>query len=188
IRTVALETFRHLHSLSLAFHLERQTGSLSRAIERGTNGIDTLLWFLLFNIRPTLVEIALVCVVLWTLFDASYALVTLVCVAAYIAYTLVVTEWRLKFRRQMNETDREANTRAIDSLLNYETVKYFGNEAYEAGRFDQSLARYERASVASRTSLSLLNVGQAAIIGAGLGVLMWMAGRGVIAGNMTVGD
>ncbi len=188
IRRVALKTFRHLHALSLAFHLERQTGGLSRAIERGTNGIDTLLWFLLFNILPTLVEIALVCGVLWAFFDWTYALVTLVCVAAYIAYTLAVTEWRLKFRRQMNETDQEANTRAIDSLLNYETVKYFGNEAYEASRFDQSLARYERASVASRTSLSLLNVGQAAIIGLGLGVLMWMAGRGVIAGTMTVGD
>ena len=188
IRNVALRTFRHLHALSLAFHLERQTGGLSRAIERGTNGIDTLLWFLLFNILPTLVEIALVCGVLWTLFDYRYALVTLLCVIGYIAYTLLVTEWRLKYRRQMNETDQEANTRAIDSLLNYETVKYFGNEDYEAGRFDQSLARYERASVASRTSLSLLNIGQAAIIGLGLAVLMTMAGSGVLAGTMTVGD
>ncbi|HEX6998865.1 MAG TPA: ABC transporter ATP-binding protein/permease [Gammaproteobacteria bacterium] len=188
IRNVALKTFRHLHSLSLAFHLERQTGGLSRAIERGTNGIDSLLWFLLFNILPTLVEIALVCGVLWAFFDVRYALVTLACVAAYIAYTLVVTEWRLKFRRQMNETDQEANTRAIDSLLNYETVKYFGNEEYEARRFDQSLARYERASVLSMTSLSLLNVGQAAIIGVGLGVLMAMAGSGVLRGTMTVGD
>jgi ATP-binding cassette subfamily B protein len=188
IRNVALRTFRHLHALSLGFHLERQTGGLSRAIERGTNGIDTLLWFMLFNILPTLVEIALVCGVLWAFFSVWYALVTLLCVASYIAYTLVVTEWRLKYRRQMNETDQEANTRAIDSLLNYETVKYFGNEDYEAGRFDQSLARYEQASVASRTSLSLLNIGQAAIIGLGLGVLMTMASFGILDGTMTIGD
>jgi ATP-binding cassette subfamily B protein len=172
----------------LAFHLERQTGGLSRAIERGTNGIDTLLWFMLFNILPTIVEIALVCGVLWSFFDGWYAVVTLLCVAAYVAYTMLVTEWRLKYRKQMNETDQEANTRAIDSLLNYETVKYFGNEEYEANRFDQSLARYERASVASRTSLSLLNIGQATIIGIGLGVLMTMAGFGVLDGTMSVGD
>jgi ATP-binding cassette subfamily B protein len=188
IRTVALQTFRHLHGLSLGFHLERQTGGLSRAIERGTNGIDTLLTFMLFNIVPTLIEIALVCGILWVLFDASYALVTLVCVVGYVAYTLGITEWRIKYRRQMNETDQEANTRAIDSLLNYETVKYFGNEQYEANRFDQALARYERASVASKSSLSLLNIGQATIIGIGLAVLMLMAGRGVIAGDLTVGD
>ncbi len=188
IRKVALQTFRHLHALSLRFHLERQTGGLSRAIERGTNGIDSLLWYMLFNILPTLIEIALVCGILWALFDIWYALVTLVCVVGYIAYTLAVTEWRLKFRRQMNETDQEAHTRAIDSLLNYETVKYFGNEEYEAARFDQSLARYEHASVVSRTSLSLLNVGQAIIIGTGLGVLMTMAGFGVIAGSLSVGD
>jgi ABC-type transport system involved in Fe-S cluster assembly fused permease/ATPase subunit len=188
IRRVALDTFRHLHGLSLAFHLERQTGGLSRAIERGTAGIDTLLSFLLFNIVPTLIEIALVCGILWAFFDVWYAVVTLVCLVGYIYYTLVVTEWRLKYRRQMNETDQEATTRAIDSLLNYETVKYFGNEQYEANRFDQSLARYERASVASRSSLSLLNVGQAMIIGVGLAVLMTMAARGVIDGSMTVGD
>ncbi|HLF10956.1 MAG TPA: ABC transporter ATP-binding protein/permease [Gammaproteobacteria bacterium] len=188
IRTVALQTFRHLHSLSLSFHLERQTGGLSRAIERGTTGIDTLLTFMLFNIVPTLIEIVLVCGILWVFFSVWYAVVTLVCVAGYISYTLLVTEWRLKYRRQMNETDQEANTRAIDSLLNYETVKYFGNEQYEANRFDQALARYERASVASKSSLSLLNIGQATIIGTGLAVLMTMAGRGVIQGNLTVGD
>jgi len=188
IRTVALKTFRHLHSLSLAFHLERQTGGLSRAIERGTNGIDTLLTFMLFNIVPTLIEILLVCGILWAFFDVWYAVVTLACVIGYIAYTLLVTEWRIKYRRQMNETDQEASTRAIDSLLNYETVKYFGNEQYEASRFDQALARYERASVASKSSLSLLNIGQSTIIGAGLAVLMLMAGRGVIAGQLTVGD
>jgi ATP-binding cassette subfamily B protein len=188
IRTVALQTFRHLHGLSLGFHLERQTGGLSRAIERGTNGIDTLLTFMLFNIVPTLIEIGLVCGILWAMFDASYALVTLVCVVGYVGYTLGITEWRIKYRRQMNETDQEANTRAIDSLLNYETVKYFGNEQYEANRYDQALARYERASVASKSSLSLLNIGQATIIGIGLAVLMWMAGREVIARTMTVGD
>jgi ATP-binding cassette subfamily B protein len=188
IRTVALQTFRHLHSLSLAFHLERQTGGLSRAIERGTAGIDTLLTFMLFNIVPTLIEIALVCGILWAFFDFWYAAVTLACVAGYIYYTLLITEWRLKYRRQMNETDQEANTRAIDSLLNYETVKYFGNEQYEASRFDQALARYERASVASKSSLSLLNIGQAAIIGTGLAILMTMAGRGVMSGALTVGD
>jgi ATP-binding cassette subfamily B protein len=188
IRTVALQTFRHLHGLSLGFHLERQTGGLTRAIERGTNGIDTLLTFMLFNIVPTLIEIALVCGILWSFFGAAYAFVTLICVVGYVAYTFAITEWRIKYRRQMNETDQEANTRAIDSLLNYETVKYFGNEQYEANRFDQALARYERASVASKSSLSLLNIGQATIIGVGLAVLMWMAGRGVIAGDLTVGD
>ena len=188
IRNVALRTFRHLHGLSLGFHLERQTGGLSRAIERGTTGIDTLLTFMLFNIVPTLIEIVLVCGILWAFFSVWYAVVTFVCVIGYIGYTLLVTEWRLKYRRQMNETDQEASTRAIDSLLNYETVKYFGNEEYEARRFDQALARYERASVASKSSLSLLNVGQASIIGVGLAVLMGMAGNGVIAGTMTVGD
>src|SRR5262245_9260276 len=188
IRNVSLRTFRHLHGLSLAFHLERQTGGLSRAIERGTTGIDTLLTFMLFNIIPTLIEIALVCGILWAFFSVWYAVVTFVCVIGYIAYTLGVTEWRIKYRRQMNETDQEANTRAIDSLLNYETVKYFGNEEYEAQRFDQALERYERASVASKSSLSLLNVGQATIIGVGLAVLMTMAGRGVTTGSMTVGD
>jgi ATP-binding cassette, subfamily B, heavy metal transporter len=188
IRTVALQTFRHLHSLSLAFHLERQTGGLSRAIERGTNGIDTLLTFMLFNIVPTLIELVLVCGLLWAFFGIWYSVVTLICVIGYIAYTLMVTEWRIKYRKQMNETDQEASARAIDSLLNYETVKYFGNEQYEASRFDQALARYEQASVASKSSLSLLNIGQATIIGVGLAVLMLMAGRGVIAGRMTVGD
>jgi ATP-binding cassette subfamily B protein len=143
---------------------------------------------MLFNIVPTLIEIGLVCAILWAMFDASYPLVTLFCVVGYVAYTLGITEWRIKYRRQMNETDQEANTRAIDSLLNYETVKYFGNEQYEANRYDQALARYERASVASKSSLSLLNIGQATIIGIGLAVLLWMAGRDVIAGTMTVGD
>ena len=188
IRDVALKTFRHLHGLALRFHLERQTGGLSRAIERGTKGIDFLLTFMLFNILPTLLEIGLVCGILWAFFNIWYALVTLISVVGYIIYTLVVTEWRLKYRRQMNETDQEANTRAIDSLLNYETVKYFGNEDYEANRFDTSLARYEHAAVVSKTTLSLLNIGQALIIGTGLTVIMAMAGSGVVAGEMTVGD
>lgn len=188
IRDVALSTFKHLHALGLRFHLERQTGGLSRSIERGTKGIDFLLTFMLFNILPTLLEITLVCGILWALFDFWYALVTLVTIVAYIAYTLTVTEWRLKYRRQMNETDQEANTRAIDSLINYETVKYFGNEGYEAERFDRSLKRYESAAVVSKTSLALLNIGQAGIIGIGLTLVMAMAGNGVIQEQLTVGD
>lgn len=188
IRDVALTTFKHLHALGLRFHLDRQTGGLSRSIERGTKGIDFLLTFMLFNILPTLLEITLVCGILWALFSVWYALVTFVTIVSYIAYTLVVTEWRLKYRRQMNETDQEANTRAIDSLLNYETVKYFGNEQYEAERFDRSLARYETAAVISKSSLALLNIGQAAIIGIGLTIVMAMAGNGVIAGILTLGD
>ena len=188
IRDVALKTFRHLHRLALRFHLERQTGGLSRAIERGTKGIDFLLTFMLFNIIPTLLEITMVCGILWALFNVWYALVTFVTIASYILYTLAVTEWRLKYRRRMNETDQEANTRAIDSLLNYETVKYFGNEDYEANRFDESLARYESAAVTSKSSLALLNIGQALIVGIGLTIVMAMAGQGLIAGEMTVGD
>jgi ATP-binding cassette, subfamily B, heavy metal transporter len=188
IRTVALETFQHLHRLALRYHLERQTGGLSHAIERGTKAIDFLLRFMLFNILPTLLEIALVCGILWGLFSVWYAAVTLVSIVIYIAYTMVVTEWRLKWRREMNETDQRANTRAIDSLINYETVKYFGNEEFEAGRYDQALQRYERASVISKTSLSLLNIGQAFIIGLGLTIIVLMAGRDVVSGEMTIGD
>lgn len=188
IRQVALETFEHLHRLALRYHLERQTGGLSHAIERGTKAIDFLLRFMLFNILPTLLEIAMVCGILWGLFSVWYAVVTLLSIVVYIAYTMIVTEWRLKWRREMNETDQRANTRAIDSLLNYETVKYFGNEAYEAGRYDQALQRYERASVISKTSLSLLNIGQALIIGIGLTIIVLMAGRDVVDGTMTIGD
>ncbi len=188
IRNVALGVFRHLHALSLRFHIERQTGGLSRAIERGTNGIDNLLSFTLFNIAPTLLEILLVCGVLWGLYDISFAAVTFVTIVAYIAYTLGVTEWRIKFRRQMNESDTQANTKAIDSLLNYETVKYFGNEEHEARRYDQALVKYEKASVKSHTTLSLLNIGQGAIIAVGVTIIMLMAGSGVVAGRMTPGD
>ena len=188
IRTVALETFQHLHRLALRYHLERQTGGLSHAIERGTKAIDFLLRFMLFNILPTLLEIALVCGILWGLFSVWYALVTLISIVIYIAYTMIITEWRLKWRREMNETDQRANTRAIDSLLNYETVKYFGNEEFEAERFDEALQRYERASVISKTSLSLLNIGQAFIIGLGLTIIVLMAGRDVVNGQMPIGD
>ena len=188
IRDVALSTFRHLHGLALRFHLDRQTGGLSRAIERGTKGIDFLLTFMLFNIIPTLIEIALVCGVLWGLYGIRYAAVTLVTIAGYIVYTLGVTNWRSKYRRRMNDTDSQANTRAIDSLLNYETVKYFGNEDFEARRYDEALTRYERAAVSSKRSLALLNIGQAAIIGIGLTVVMAMAGQGVLEKQMTVGD
>ena len=188
IRTIALRTFRHLHRLALRFHRERQTGGLSRAIERGTKGIEFLLTFTLFNILPTLLDIAMVCAILWVLFDVWFAVVTFVTIASYIAYTLIVTEWRLKFRRRMNETDQQANTRAIDSLLNYETVKYFGNEEFEATRFDDAMARYERAAVTSKSSLSLLNIGQALIIGIGLTAVMIMAGLDVVDKSMTIGE
>ncbi|MEN4919490.1 ABC transporter ATP-binding protein/permease [Achromobacter spanius] len=188
IRAVGLQIFRHLHSLALRFHLARQTGGLNRAIERGTKGIQTLLSFLLFNILPTFFEIGLVCIVLWKMFDGWLALATGATVTLYIAYTLVVTEWRTRFRRQMNETDSEANTKAIESLLNYETVKYFGNEEHEARRYDASLMRYERAAVRSQVSLSILNIGQAAIISVGLTLVMWMAATGIAEGRYTLGD
>ncbi|MGH6960203.1 MAG: ABC transporter transmembrane domain-containing protein, partial [Dongiaceae bacterium] len=188
IRRVALATFQHLHRLSLRFHLDRQTGGLSRVIERGANGIEYFLFFVLFNVVPTMLEIALVCGILWTLYDFWFALVTLVTIVGYVWYTLAITEWRIKYRRRMNEADEEANTKAIDSLLNYETVKYFNNEAHEARRYDAALQVYEKAGVASRTTLSLLNIGQAVIIAIGVTVMMGMAARGVVAGRMTVGD
>lgn len=188
IRRVALVTFRHLHSLSLRFHLDRQTGGLSRVIERGVKGIEFVLSFMLFNIIPTLVEILMVCGVLWGLFDFWFASVTLVTIIAYIAFTMAITEWRLKFRRHMNESDTEANTKAIDSLLNFETVKYFGAEAHEAARYDTSLQRYERAAVRSIASLSVVNVGQGAIIATGLVSVMYMAAQGMVDGSMTIGD
>lgn len=188
LRTVALQTFRHLHALSLRFHLERRTGGLSRAIERGTKGIDFLLRFSLFNILPTLLEIALVCGILLLRYDWSYAAVTFLAVSGYIAFTLGITEWRMKYRREMNRTDSEANTRAIDSLLNFETVKYFSAEAHEARRFDTSMARYQKAAVTSQETLSLLNIGQGLIISAGLVMVMLMAGADVRDGVMTLGD
>lgn len=188
IRSVALQVFQHLHALALRFHLARQTGGLTRAIERGTKGIQSLLSYLLFSVLPTFFQIALVCVILWRMFDVWLALATAGTVALYLAYTLAITEWRTKFRRQMNDTDSEANTKAIESLLNYETVKYFGNEAHEAARYDASLQRYERAAVRSQVTLSLLNVGQAVIISAGLTLVMAMAAKGIVDGRYTLGD
>jgi ATP-binding cassette subfamily B protein len=187
IRKVALKTFRHLHSLSLRFHLDRQTGGLSRAIERGIKGIEFLLNFMLFNILPTLAEIALVCAILWVVFDFWYAFVVFITVGIYIVFTFTVTEWRMKFRRRMNDMDSKANTRAIDSLLNYETVKYFGNEEHEAARFDRALQRYENAAVKSKTTLSLVNIGQGFIISIGLTLVMALAGLDIESKNMTVG-
>jgi ATP-binding cassette, subfamily B, heavy metal transporter len=188
IRTVALATFRHLHALSLRFHLDRQTGGLSRAIERGTKGIDFLLSYVLFSVLPTLLEIALVSGILWVMFDWRFMAVTLATVAGYVWFTFAITEWRLKFRRAMNESDSEASTKAIDSLLNFETVKYFGNEEHEARRFDSALRIYEKAAVKSETSLAFLNVGQTAIISVGVSIMMLMAAVEVRTGRMTVGD
>ena len=188
IRTVGLSTFRHLHSLSLRFHLDRQTGGMSRAIERGTKGIEFLLSFMLFNVLPTLLEIVLVCGILWRLYNIWFAAVTFVTIVGYIGFTITITEWRTKFRREMNNRDSEANTKAIDSLLNYETVKYFGNEEHEARRFDRALQAYERAAVRSSTSLSALNVGQGGVIALGLIAVMVMAGIQVAGGRMTIGD
>lgn len=188
IRQVALNTFEHLHRLSLRFHLDRKTGGMVRAIERGTSGIEFLLTFMLFNILPTLLEIFLVCGVLWSMFNGWFALVTFVAIVGYIVFTLLVTEWRIKYRREMNATNTEANAKSVDSLLNYETVKYFGNEVHEAQRYEAALARYEKASVYSKVSASFLNIGQAVIVSAGLVLVMAMAGNGVANGKMTIGD
>ncbi|MBV8888755.1 MAG: ABC transporter ATP-binding protein/permease [Alphaproteobacteria bacterium] len=188
VRRVALSAFRHLHGLSLRFHLERRTGGLSRAVERGTQAIDFLLSFILFNVLPTLLEILVVCGILWRLYNWTFAAVTFATIAVYIGFTFAMTDWRVRFRREMNERDSQANTRAIDSLLNFETVKYFANEEHEARRYDQALQAYERAAVKSETTLALLNVGQGAIIAAGLIGVMLLAGYGVALGHMTVGD
>jgi ABC-type transport system involved in Fe-S cluster assembly fused permease/ATPase subunit len=188
VRRVALAAFRHLHGLSLRFHLERRTGGLSRAIERGTAAIDFLLSFMLFNVVPTLFEILVVCGILWRLYDWTFAAVTFATIVLYIGFTFAMTDWRVRFRREMNERDSQANSRAIDSLLNFETVKYFANEEHEAGRYDQALHAYERAAVKSETTLAALNVGQGSIIAGGLIGVMILAGYGVAAGRMTVGD
>jgi ABC-type transport system involved in Fe-S cluster assembly fused permease/ATPase subunit len=188
VHVVALETFRHMHRLSLRFHLDRQTGGLSRAIERGTTGIDNLLHFLLFQIVPTLLEIGMVSAILWWFYDWRFAAVTFVTILAYIGFTLSLTQWRLKFRRRMLDAESEAHTKAIDSLLNYETVKYFSNEDHEARRYDRSLAAYERASVLSENTLSLLNAGQGLVIAIGVTCVMLLAGAGVAGGTMTIGD
>ena len=187
-RKIALQTFQHLHALSLDFHLSRQTGGLSRSIERGTRGISFVLTFMTFNIVPTLVEILLVTVVISYHFNLVYAGVIFLTVFAYIISTLVVTEWRLKFRRKMNSEESEANNKAIDSLLNFETVKYFGNENHEYQRFDRNLEQYESAAVANQTSLSVLNLLQGTIIGVGLIIVLSMSAHGVVRGELTIGD
>ena len=188
IRRVANKVFSHLHSLSLRFHLERQTGGVSRDIERGTRGISFLLNFMLFNILPTLLEIGLVLAILIKQYDIRFSIIIFLTLLAYIALTLIVTEWRMIFRRTMNNMDSKANTRAIDSLLNYETVKYFGNEAWEARRYDEHLQSWEKAAVRNQTSLAALNAGQSAIIAIGVTLLMLLAADQVIDGVMTLGD
>jgi ABC-type transport system involved in Fe-S cluster assembly fused permease/ATPase subunit len=188
VRTIALKTFRHLHALSLRFHLSRQTGGLTRDVERGTRGISTLIGYTLFSILPTLIEIALVSAILVARYDIWFIGITLGALCVYIVYTVTITEWRTGFRRQMNELDSKANTRAIDSLLNYETVKYFNNEEFEAVRYDESLRRWEIAAVRSQTSLSLLNIGQSAIIAIAVTLIMWRATLGVVDHTMTIGD
>lgn len=188
MRNAALEVFRHLHALSLRFHLDRQTGGLSRDIERGVSGIRFLMNFMLFNIIPTLFEITLVMVILLQRFDAMFSIVIAVTLITYITTTLLITEWRMGFRRKMNQMDSKANTAAIDSLINYETVKYFNNEAYETSRYDDSMKQWEKAAVSSTTSLGLLNSVQGLIIATGVTILMFMAADGVAKGDLTVGD
>ncbi|WP_229518883.1 ABCB family ABC transporter ATP-binding protein/permease [Massilia rhizosphaerae] len=188
VRTIALKVFRHLHALSLRFHLNRQTGGMTRDIERGTRGVSSLVSYSLFSILPTLVEITLVLGYLGTHYDAWFAGITVIALVTYITFTVTVTEWRTHFRRTMNELDSKANTKAIDSLINYETVKYFGNEDYEAQRYDEGLQRYEQAAVRSQTSLSLLNSGQSLIIAAAVTAILWRATQGVIDKTMTLGD
>ena len=186
-RDVARQTFEHLHGLSMRFHLDRQTGGLSNIILRGTLGIQTVLRLATFNVLPTIIELLLTVGILWHLFNVWYALITFSAVGCYMTFTFIYTGWRTKFRRIMNETDNEAQTKAIDSLINFETVKYFGNEAHESRRFDESLARYEKASVQSQVSLNGLNIGQAVIISVALGLMMLMAANGVAHHGLSVG-
>ena len=188
IRRITIKVFRHLHQLSLRFHLERQTGGMSRDLERGAAGIRFLLNFMIFNIIPTLLEIAMVASILLVKYEAKFTLTIIGTLIAYIVYTLMITEWRMVFRRNMNEMDSKANTTAIDSLLNYETVKYFNNEKYEASRYDENMERWEAAAIRNQTSLSVLNGGQSVIIAIGVTTLMIMASQGVVSGKMTIGD
>jgi ATP-binding cassette subfamily B protein len=187
-RSISLQVFGHLHALSLRFHLDRQTGGMTRDIERGTRSVHSLISYSLYSIVPTLIEVTLVLSILAVRFDAWFAVITGIALAVYIGFTVSVTEWRTRFRRQMNELDSSAHSRAIDSLLNYETVKYFGNEAFEAERYDERLERYRRAAVKSQTTLSLLNGGQQAIIAVALVAMLWRATQGVADGRMTLGD
>ncbi|MDC7714013.1 ABC transporter ATP-binding protein/permease [Vogesella sp. LYT5W] len=188
VRSVARSVFAHLFRLSLRFHLERQTGGMSRDIERGTKGIGFLLNFTVFNILPTLVEIALVMGILLYRYNVWFAVVTLSTIAIYIAFTLIITEWRTVFRRTMNDLDSKANSKAVDALINYETVKYFGNERYETERYDGNLASWEHSAIKNQVSLSMLNAGQGVIIATGVTLIMWLAARGVVNREMTVGD
>ncbi len=188
VRNIALKVFRHLHALSLRFHLNRQTGGVTRDIERGTRAVSSLVAYALFSIFPTLLEITLVLIYLSTHYDKWFSIITFVALTTYIVFTISVTEWRTHFRRTMNDLDSKASTKAIDSLLNYETVKYFGNEEYEAQRYDQGLKNYETAAVKSQSSLSLLNTGQSMIIATAVTLILWRATLGVIDGNMSIGD
>lgn len=188
VRQVALEVFRHLHALSLRFHLERQTGGVSRDIERGTRSISSLISYTLYSILPTLVEIGLVLGILFVKYDLGFVLITVVSLVSYIVYTVKVSNWRIDIRRAVNENDSAANTRAIDSLLNYETVKHFNNEAYEVRRYDEQMLKWEDAATRSQTTLSALNLGQQAIIALGVTAMMWRAANGVVEGHMTIGD
>lgn len=187
-RSISLQVFSHLHALSLRFHLERQTGGMTRDIERGTRAVHSLISYSLYSIVPTLIEVTLVLSLLAIKFDMVFAWITLAALVIYIAFTVSVTQWRTRFRREMNELDSKAHTRAIDSLLNYETVKYFNNEAFETRRYDEALERLRRAGVKSQQTLSLLNTGQQTIIAIGLILMLWRATGGVVAGRMTVGD
>ena len=187
-RTIALQTFQHLHELSLRFHLERQTGGMSRDIERGVRGIESLIAYSLYSIVPTLIEVLLVLSILGIQFDKWYAIITLCALGLYIYFTVTVTEWRTQFRKQVNEFDSSAHTRAIDSLLNYETVKYFGNENFEAKRYDENLDKLRLARIKAQNSLSALNIGQQLIIAVALVTMLWRATQGVVDGNLTLGD
>jgi ATP-binding cassette, subfamily B, heavy metal transporter len=187
-RTISLQVFRHLHALSLRFHLERQTGGMTRDIERGTRAVNSLISYSLYSIFPTLIEVAMVLTYLAVKFDVWFAGITVVALAVYITFTVVVTEWRTHFRKEMNELDSKAHSRAIDSLLNYETVKYFNNEDFEARRYDENLEKYRRAAVKSQSTLSFLNTGQQLIIASGLVAMLWRATQGVVDGHMTLGD
>ena len=187
-RNITLRVFEHLHGLSLRFHLDRRTGGVARDIERGMSGTSDLLDWTIYTILPTLLEVALVCAILIARFDWSFATITFGTLLAYVAFTFSVTEWRMRYYRAANAADTEANERAVDSLLNYETVKYFGNEGHEQTRYDASLVKFEEATVKSMKTLAVLNVGQAGIVALGLTLLLWRASAGVIAGTMTIGD
>lgn len=188
VRQIALQVFGHLHALSLRFHLDRQTGGLTRDIERGTRGVSSLVSFTLYSILPTLIEVAMVLTWLVIHYEVWFAVITVSALGLYVIYTILVTEWRTHFRRAMNDLDSRANTRAVDSLLNYETVKYFNNEGFEARRYDRSLERWQEAAIKSQTSLSVLNVGQSLIIAIAVTLMVWRATVGVIEGRMSLGD